>query len=127
MIGRNLLLDSNIIIYLSKGVIDTETLFAEHDKFYISIITYMEVLGFRFSDQEEIKIIKELLGYFTLVNINMEIANTVVAIKQEKKIKLPDAIILATAKFSKSDLMTRNVKDFKNIYGDINIINPFDR
>ncbi|MCP5054301.1 MAG: type II toxin-antitoxin system VapC family toxin [bacterium] len=37
---------------------------------------------------------------------------SVIAFQQKKKIKLPDAIILATATFMKCDLLTRNVKDF---------------
>ncbi len=87
----------------------------------------MEVLGFQFSDKQEIEIIKELLEYFEMVNINSEIADTVISFKQKKKIKLPDAIILATAKFMQCDLLTRNVKDFKDIAENVDIVNPFDK
>jgi predicted nucleic acid-binding protein len=124
MSGSKVLVDSNIIIYLSKGLLTIRDAFEGYDDFYISIITYMEVLGFQFNDEQEIEIVKELLEYFEMVNINSEIAETVISIKQQKKIKLPDAIILASAKFVQSDLLTRNVTDFKDIASDVDIVNP---
>jgi predicted nucleic acid-binding protein len=126
MSGRKVLLDSNIIIYLSKGVLDIESILENYDELYISIITYMEVLGFRFSNKKELLLIKELLNSFEIINLNSEIAEDVISIKQKKKIKLPDAIIWATAKFIGSDLSTRNVKDFCDISNDVNIINPYE-
>ena len=47
----------------------------------------------------------------------------VIKIKQTKKIKLPDAIIAATALHYDMELITRNTKDFSGI--DITIRNPF--
>lgn len=125
MSGRKVLLDSNIIIYLSKGLLDIENIFEKYDELYISIITYMELLGFRFTNKKELTLIKELLNYFEIINLNSEIAEDVIAIKQKKKIKLPDAIIWATAKFIGSDLLTRNIKDFLDISKDVNIVNPY--
>ncbi|MCX6579541.1 MAG: type II toxin-antitoxin system VapC family toxin [Candidatus Aminicenantes bacterium] len=125
MSGHKVLLDSNIIIYLSKGLLDIGSIFEKYDELYISIITYMEVLGFQFADKKELSLIKELLNSFEIINLNSEIAEDVISIKQKKKIKLPDAIIWATAKFVGSDLSTRNVKDFCDISDDVNIINPF--
>jgi len=42
---------------------------ASCDDLYISIITYLEVMGFRFSDEEEKSIIKDLLNSFEMINI----------------------------------------------------------
>jgi predicted nucleic acid-binding protein len=124
MNGSKVLVDSNIIIYLSKGELTIENALRGYDDFYISIITYMEVLGFQFNDEKEIDIIKELLGYFKVVNVNLEIAEIVVSLKQKKKIKLPDAIILATAEFIRCDLLTKNVKDFESIVDNVDIVTP---
>ena len=90
----------------------------------ISIITYMEVLGFSFKDSDELIIIKELLNFFKILDINLDIANCVIEIRQKRKIKLPDAIILATSKLNFCDLMTRNIEDFQGIIDSIKIINP---
>ena len=126
MNGRKVVVDSNIIIYLSKGELDIGDVSEKYDDFYISIITYLEVLGFQFKDKGEMEIIKELLSNFEMININPEIAENVISIRQQKKIKLPDAIILATAQFLGCDLLTRNVKDFLNVVEGINIVNPFE-
>jgi len=45
-------------------------------------------------------------------------------IRKVHKIKLPDAIIAATALIYNLTLITRNAKDFKNIDG-LKIVNPF--
>ncbi|MCK4764675.1 MAG: type II toxin-antitoxin system VapC family toxin [Candidatus Aminicenantes bacterium] len=126
MNGLRVVLDSNIIIYLSKGLLNFEDISARYESFYISIITYLEVLGFQFSDEGEKKIIEDLLKNFEMINIDPEIAENVLIIRQRKKIKLPDAIILATAKFLKCDLLTRNVGDFSDIVEDVNIVDPFE-
>jgi predicted nucleic acid-binding protein len=43
MNGRKVVLDSNIIIYLSKGQLNIEEIVERYDELCISIITYMEV------------------------------------------------------------------------------------
>lgn len=127
MNGHKVVLDSNIIIYLSKGVLNINDILENYDELYISIITYLEVLGYQFTDEEEKEIIKNLLDRFEMINIDPGIAGNVLSIRQKKKIKLPDAIIMATAMFLGCDLLTRNVDDFANIDEDINIVNPFEK
>ena len=125
MNGRKVVLDSNIIIYLSKGQLNIEDIVERYDELCISIITYMEVMGFQFSDEEERQIIQNLLDHFAFIYINAEIVECVISIRKEKKIKLPDAIILATAKVLNCDLLTRNVRDFQDIVEGVDIIDPF--
>jgi len=126
MNGRKVVLDSNIIIYLSKGQLNIEEIVERYDELCISIITYMEVMGFQFSDEEERQIIQKLLDHFTFIYINADIVEWVISIRKEKKIKLPDAIILATAKVLNCDLLTRNVRDFQAIVKGVDIIDPFE-
>jgi len=124
MSGKKVLLDSNIIIYLSKDLLDIDEILADYDDFFISIITYMEVLGYQFEDQDEEQLISQLLEQLEIIHLNMEIAQEVISIKQKKKIKLPDAIIFATAKKNACDLMTHNIDDFKNIDETVTIVEP---
>lgn len=105
------LLDSNIIIYLSKGELDIDEVFDDKKRYFISVITYMEFLGFHFKDLKEKEFIQRILALFKVVYIDKGIVDKVVEIRQHKKIKLPDAIIAATALMKKCDLMTRNVPD----------------
>ena len=125
MNGDNVLLDTNIIIYLSKGKISEDIVLNKYKKIYISVITYMEVLGYNFKNNKEEKLIQALLNGFEMCFITRHIADTAISIRKIRKIKLPDAIILATVKCHELDLMTNNVSDFKNIVDGINIFNPF--
>ena len=123
MSGNSALFDSNIIIYLSKREISLSFL-DQFDDHYISVITYMEVLGYRFRDAKEEKFIKEMLGVFRILYIDQKIADMVIRIRQEVRIRLPDAIIAATAKTANLYLVTRNIEDFKKV--KVQITNPFD-
>jgi len=125
MNGSKALMDSNIIIYLSKNILNIDDFFKKYNEFYISIITYMEVLGYDFRIMDEKQMIKDFLNKLQIVNVDLSIANTVISIREKHKIKLPDAIILATAKLTGSDLITRNVPDFENILKTVKIVNPF--
>ena len=124
MSGKTALLDSNIIIYISRGELDFLRVTSDYNDIYISIITYMEVLGFKFNDEIEKQKVVDVLENFEIIWLNNNIVEEVIIIRQKVKISLPDAIIAASAKIFKSDLFTRNINDFKNISG-LNIINPF--
>ena len=84
----------------------------------------MEILGHRFGDKGEEKFIQELLELFNMLYIDREIADKVIEIRKKERIKLPDAIIAATAISRELSLITRNIDDFKNI--EVSISNPFD-
>jgi predicted nucleic acid-binding protein len=122
MNGNKALLDSNIIIYLSKGTIDFDELSISYDHFFISIITYMEVLGYHFTNEVEKKLIEELLNQFEILNVDLELANNVIEIRRTTKIKLPDAIIFATADINNCDLITNNISDFKTINAKVKLV-----
>ena len=121
----NKILDTNILIYLSKKELSLDS-FAKHDdELYISIITYMEALGYQFTSKTEENLITSLCKNLIVINLDVSIVEEVIQIRRNKKIKLPDAIIAATASTNKFDLVTRNTEDFKSVKTYINIINPF--
>jgi len=84
----------------------------------------MEVLGYRFPKNSEKKIVEELCKNLPVIELDREIVEKAIQIRQQNKIKLPDAIILATAIINNFELITANVNDFSNIQHDIEIINP---
>ena len=57
-----------------------------------------------------------------MIYIDEEIVREVVSIRTRCKIKLPDAIIAATAKVRELRLITRNADDFKAV---VAVNNPF--
>ncbi len=123
MSGNKVVLDTNIIILASKQKIDTTVLLEKYDHFYVSIITYMEVYGYDFEDSREKEFIDELFEGLEILEINKPIAEQVILYRKRKskKIKLPDAIILATAKFLNADLITADWDDFQGVDEQVNI------
>jgi predicted nucleic acid-binding protein len=61
------------------------------------------------------------LQEFLLTN---DIAEQTIQIRKAHKIKLPDAVIGATALVKQLTIVTRNTSDFSSIVG-LNCINPF--
>ena len=59
MNGNNAILDSNILIYLSKNELPLAFL-DQFDSLFISVISYMEVLGYTFRNSEEENFVKEM-------------------------------------------------------------------
>lgn len=123
MNGRNLLIDSNIVIYLAKGQLDPVSFILPDDNLYISDVTFMEVLGYAFSDAQERIETETLLSIFLRVPIEEPIIQKVIEIRQIRKMKLPDTIIAATAMVRQFTLVTRNITDFSGIPNLI-LLNP---
>ena len=60
MSGNKALLDTNVIIFASKNLVDINAILESYDTFYVSIISFMEVYGHNFKDNNEKKLIDEL-------------------------------------------------------------------
>ncbi len=89
----------------------------------MSIITKIETLGFNFQSIEEQNTINSFVNGSSVLDINDAIVNQTITLRKLKKIKLPDAIIAATALVYDLILITRNAKDFTAIDG-LKIIDP---
>jgi len=124
----NVILDSNIIIYLSKGIVDIVDLIrSEEVKIWISIISYMEVLSFNFLSFEEEKFVRDLLQEFFIIEVNWEIAERTIQIRRKYKIKLPDAIICASASVTDSILITADTQLGKVREANVKVISPLNK
>ncbi|MDN5753998.1 MAG: PIN domain-containing protein [Nitrosospira sp.] len=76
----------------------------------ISAITWMEVMAGAMSETE--RIVRDFLNGFVNQPIEEKVCVVAVKLHKEYKIKLPDAIVWATAQVDKRILITRNTKDF---------------
>lgn len=103
MNGNSALLDSNIIIDASKGIIDFQEIIDQYDYLYMSVISYIEVLGYNFPNSIEKNLTKGITDIIPIIFIDKNIADIAIDYRIKGKIKLPDALILATAKSIKSD------------------------
>lgn len=125
MSGNRLLLDTNILIYLSKQELKLEDFACKDDVLYISVITLMETKGYAFGSKKEEILIDKLCENLIKADITNDIIETVIRLRKTNKIKLPDAIILATAIENNLQLITRNTKDFEVAAHSEMVINPF--
>lgn len=124
MNGIKALFDSNTLIYASQGKLDLSTYLYRYNHWSISLITYMEVLGYPFQNTDEEKLIREILQSFETLPITQTIAEQVILLRKRIKIKLPDAIIWATAYTEEFDLITYNAKDFSKLEPTIAVVVP---
>jgi len=104
------LFDTNILIDYLNGVDDARNEISLYEQIYISPITWMEVMVGVSANEE--KSVRKFLERFVLVEIDFEVAEKSVTLRKTHKIKLPDAIIWASANKIGALLVSRNSKDF---------------
>lgn len=105
-----LLFDTNILIDYLNGVEQAKAELDLHTDKAISLVTWMEVMVGANAATESV--VKSFLGEFTSLPIDENVAVLAVKLRKRHKIKLPDAIIWATAQANSRILVTRNTKDF---------------
>lgn len=121
----NILLDSDIIIdFLNKKRLITDLALKSNDKFFISIISWLEVeYGFKKSKiSRKTHLFQDFIHNFQvqIISIDQEVAEKYLDIKinlENKNISLADFDLLigATAITYNLSLITRNIKHFKRI------------
>lgn len=119
----NYLIDTNAIIYYLKGNAKIIN-FCSIDKLYISFITKIEVLSYEMSAKEK-QIIHKFLEICKVVYIDDTLIDSAIKIIKETGLKLPDAIIVSTAKEKDSIIITADKQILKkSIELNINTIDP---
>jgi hypothetical protein len=103
--------DTNILVDYLNGVSAANREIEHYEEIDISIVTWMEVLAGA-DDAGEEAAICEFLSRFNVQPLDKNLAERSVKIRRQQKLKLPDAIIWATAKELGRILVTRNTKDF---------------
>lgn len=103
--------DSNILIDALNGDRIAHAEITRVDRPWISRITWIEVLSKE--PGNTLKIIENFLGGFSIDEVDTRIAAHAAALRRERpRLKLADAVILASAQVNHRILVTRNVKDF---------------
>lgn len=104
-------IDSDILIDYLQGKSAAAKEIASYDEPCYSIITWMEIMCGA-QDEPQREAARFLLDSMRLVELSRQIAEHAVVVRQQKKLKLPDAIIHASAEAEGCILVTRNTKDF---------------
>ncbi len=114
MNGENrLLVDTNMLIFLLEGNQLAEEML-QGKLLYYSFITEIELLGIHGITLTQRKLIENVLADLNKISYSDKIEKTTITLRQKKKIKIPDAIIAATALVHDIPLITGD-KGFKSI------------
>jgi predicted nucleic acid-binding protein len=103
--------DSDILIDYLQGLPDAREELARYRRPHYSVITFMELLAGAHTDPER-RAVEALLASLTRIELSEPIARRAVELRQSLRLKLPDAIVLASAEVEGCILVTRNTRDF---------------
>jgi predicted nucleic acid-binding protein len=117
---RPLLLDTNILIYHLKRALSAEfteqlalTIVAQQA--YISVITRIEMLAWKGHTDLSLQQTTHLLAQLPELGINEAVVAQTIRVRKAHGLKLPDALIAATALVHGLQLVTANTADFKRV------------
>ena len=126
--GSQYLIDTNAVIdYLGKklppsGMSFLHTVVDQIPN--LSIISKIEVLGYKLP-ADSYEVLRGFINDSHVLMLSDDIAERSIELRKQQKIKLPDAIIAATALVYNFEIITRNTADFKNIIG-LTVIDPWN-
>jgi hypothetical protein len=112
MSGNKVLLDTNAVLL----ILGSEKVFnsLEGKELFVSVITELELFSYPDLKKEEERSITFFLIKSTIIYISREIKSKAIEYRKKYKLKLPDAIICATAASKKLTLIS-NDKQLKKI------------
>ncbi len=126
--GKGYLIDSNAVIDYLSGKLNPKGMNFMHEVVNsvpcISVITQIEVLGYK-TNQEAYKLLTGFVDDAVVFELSEEVVEKTIRIRKDTKIKIPDAVIAATALVNELTIITRNTKDFEKIKG-LKVINPYN-
>ena len=111
MNGKNILLDTNIVLYALANIKYLNKL--KNCSLYLSFITELELLSYPAISENDEKTIRKFISKTTIIDINTHIKENTIYLRKKYKLKLPDAIISATALSDNIILFTNDKALFK--------------
>jgi tRNA(fMet)-specific endonuclease VapC len=111
MLGNRYLLDTNALIALLKGDQGLLALCKSADWLGVSVVSLLEFSSFRTISPQDQALVAEFAAAVTVVELaysNQALFNEIVQIRQRTSLKLPDAIVMASAKVCNATLVTND-------------------
>ena len=102
--------DTNILIDFLRGIPDAQRELSRYEGHAISIVTWMEVMAGATPSASEGT--RDFLAAFDLIDLTQDIAERAVRLRGEHRLKLPDAIVWASALARSLLLITRDERAF---------------
>lgn len=129
MATKGYLIDTNAgIDYLAEAMPEKGLSFLDgviDNGYSISVISRIELYAYSKLTEQDKESLDIMTAQASVLNINDDIIEKTIEIRKTYKTKLPDAIIAATAMVYGFTMISRNLKDFKNIT-DLEVVNPYD-
>lgn len=126
--GTRLLVDTNIVIYyLGDALPDPAAIMLDvvlEAEANLSVITRIELLGYSSADETETARTEAFIQRAVVHPLSEDVISQTIDLRKTYRIKLPDAIIAATALAHGFTLVSRNDADFGKIAG-LSYWNPF--
>jgi predicted nucleic acid-binding protein len=119
MNGKEILVDTNIFLYLLKGN-DTIEEILQGKNIFLSFMTELELIGYKNITTNEETRIYNLINDCTIIQLNDQVKRKYALLRRQYNLKLVDAIIAATAIVYDLPLITAD-KQFK-IVSELNLI-----
>ena len=126
--GTRFLLDTNSVIYFVDGILPTSArdflkieLSIEAN---LSVISQIELLGWIPPQGKSLVPVENFVSKTTIYPLSNAVVQKTIDIRRSRKIKLPDAIIAATALVHNFTIISRNMSDFSGIAG-LTCLDPF--
>jgi hypothetical protein len=120
--------DTNAIIFFLQDLLPESSKLSllkelnRRDQYY-SIITEIELLSWKKLTEKEKLVISDFLSHFKKIELSEDVKDETIRIRKKLNIKIPDAIIAASALVQGQELLTHNQKDFEKVKG-LRIFNP---
>jgi predicted nucleic acid-binding protein len=112
MSGNNIVVDTNILLYIIGGVKQTKKI--SEANLFISEMTEIEMLGNKDISEIQFRNRTNIIDNCLIINMSTRIKRMTIGLKQKYNIKVPDAIIAATAIYLDLPFVTAD-KGFKKI------------
>ena len=110
--GSSALVDTNLLIDFLSGVSLAQSELARYTDLAISVISRIELLA---GEQgASLHRAERFLTMFKQIELTPTITERAILVRRNTRLKLPDAVLLATAEVEGRTLLTRNTKDFKS-------------
>ena len=102
-----ILLDTNVVLYFLGGRLANPL---PSGQYFVSVITEIELLSYPSLTPEEETQIRDFLTKITVVAIDNNIKELAITFRKQYRLRLPDAIIAATAQSLNATLFTNDVR-----------------
>jgi predicted nucleic acid-binding protein len=114
MTGNSVLVDTNVLIYLTSGNASVANLLRGRD-LHVSFITEMEMRSWPRLSVQDLAVVKLLMSRCRVTGLSRLIKEEAIDIRKNFRLQLPDAIIAATARVLRRPLISAD-KTFGRVH-----------